>query len=221
MFFPDRIRQISDSDRVLEIGPGDSPHPRADILLERRFSKEEAYKQRGGTPALSTSKTVVYYDGGRFPFADGEFDYVICSHVIEHVEDVEGFCREMFRVARRGYIEFPTVHYEYLYNFSVHTQLVRFESGELRYMPKSESGLMAFLPVQALFYRSLELGYCDLVEDLKLLMFQGVEWQEPFCVRRAFTLEELIDDPQRLSALPLAARSMRRLIRWIEGRFNR
>ena len=37
MFFPDKIKRIRKTDRVLEIGPGGSPHPRADVLLELRF----------------------------------------------------------------------------------------------------------------------------------------------------------------------------------------
>ena len=105
---------------MLEIGPGGSPHPRSDVLLERRFESEpEAEAQRGYTPKLRTTKPVVYYDGGRFPFADDEFNYVICSHVLEHAQDVDFFTSELFRVASRGYIEYPTVYYEYLYNFSV------------------------------------------------------------------------------------------------------
>lgn len=221
MFFPERIRHIGQGDRVLEIGPGNTPHPRADILLERRFEDDVAREQRGRTPLLVTSKNVVFYEGGRFPFSDGEFDYVICSHVIEHVEDVEGFCAEIFRVGRRGYMEFPTIYYEYLYNFPVHVQLVNFESGELRYMPKSESGLMLFQSVQSLFYRSLELGYSDLVDDLKTVMFQGFEWQKPFPVRRAATIEELSVNPQQVIAQSRIRQNIRRAMRWSQGRFNR
>lgn len=221
MFFAERIRHLGRGDRVLEIGPGRAPHPRADVLLEYRFELEEAKRQRGGAPELSTSKPVVLYDGGRFPFADGEFDYVICSHVIEHVSDVPAFCAEMFRVGRHGYLEFPTIYYEYLYNFSVHLQLVHFAKGELRYLPKAESGLAVFQPVQAMFYRSLELGYSNLNDDLKTLMFQGVEWHANFPVRRATAIEELVPPFSELKALPSARRNLRGVLRWMENRFAR
>jgi len=214
MFFPERIRQIAKTDRVLEIGPGGSPHPRSDFLLERTFTEDEALRQRGGVAGLAMTKALVHYDGGRFPFDDQAFDYVICSHVIEHVDDVEGFCAELFRVAKRGYLEYPTIYYEYLYNFSVHKQLVNYDTGELRYLPKSDTGLQRFQPVHDLLYRSLELGYSDLVEDLKDAMFQGFEWNAPFTVRRATDIGELATQaPTALDSLSLLSRHIRRLIR--------
>ncbi len=213
MFFPERIRLIKKKCRVLEIGPGNSPHPRSNVLLERTFNDEEALKQRGGAGKLKTSKNIIFYDGGRFPFEDYAFDYVICSHVIEHVDDVESFCSEMFRVAKCGYLEYPTLYYEYLYNFSVHTQLINFSSGELLYMPKAESGLREFQPVHAVFNRTLELGYSDLVDDLKNIMFQGFEWSAPFRVRRAKKIEELsTQDLADLKPQSKTSRLLRRII---------
>lgn len=213
MFFPELIRSIDPSDRVLEIGPGGTPYPRADVLLEHRFDDDMALLQRGGAPSLKTSKQVVFYDGGDFPFHDNEFDYVICSHVIEHVGDIEAFCSEMFRVAKKGYLEFPTIYYEYLYNFSVHLQLIGYQSGELLHISKESSGLNAFRSVQTLFYRALELGYSDLVDDLKSTMFIGFEWTEPFKVRRVASIDELAQDPSGLHAMPRTARYARRLLR--------
>lgn len=119
MFFPERIRSIRNTDRVLEIGPGGTPHFRADVFLEVRYDDPNvALRQRGNTPPLRTIKPVVFYDGIRFPFRDEAFDYVICSHVLEHIEDVSIFLEEVQRVARRGYLEFPTIYYEFIYNYS-------------------------------------------------------------------------------------------------------
>ncbi|NBO62874.1 MAG: methyltransferase domain-containing protein [Proteobacteria bacterium] len=44
----------------------------------------------------------------KLPFANKEFNFVIASHVLEHVEDIEFFIKELERVANSGYIEVPT-----------------------------------------------------------------------------------------------------------------
>ncbi len=57
-----------------------------------------------------------HYQGKKFikltekklPFKDKEFDFVIASHVMEHVEDIDFFIKELERVSRKGYIELPT-----------------------------------------------------------------------------------------------------------------
>ena len=45
----------------------------------------------------------------KLPFKDNEFDFVIASHVMEHVEDIEFFITELERVSKKGYIELPTM----------------------------------------------------------------------------------------------------------------
>ena len=44
----------------------------------------------------------------KLPFKDKEFDFVVASHVMEHVEDIEFFIKELERVSKKGYIELPT-----------------------------------------------------------------------------------------------------------------
>ncbi|WP_415323923.1 class I SAM-dependent methyltransferase [Candidatus Pelagibacter sp. Uisw_127] len=45
----------------------------------------------------------------KLPFSNKEFDFVIASHVMEHVEDVEFFIKELERISKQGYIELPTM----------------------------------------------------------------------------------------------------------------
>ena len=44
----------------------------------------------------------------KLPFKDKEFDFVIASHVIEHVQDFEYFVKELERISSKGYIELPS-----------------------------------------------------------------------------------------------------------------
>jgi|TARA_B110000914_G_C15380718_1_gene407603 ubiquinone/menaquinone biosynthesis C-methylase UbiE len=44
----------------------------------------------------------------KIPFKDNEFDFVIASHVIEHVVDLKFFIHEIERISKKGYIELPT-----------------------------------------------------------------------------------------------------------------
>ena len=53
-------------------------------------------------------KNFVKLDGNRLPFEDNHFDFVIASHVLEHVEDYKFFINELERVSSKGYIELPT-----------------------------------------------------------------------------------------------------------------
>jgi len=54
------------------------------------------------------NKKFVRIKDKRLPFKDKEFDFVISSHVIEHVEDFKFFISEIERVTAQGYIELPT-----------------------------------------------------------------------------------------------------------------
>ena len=127
-------------------------------------------------------KPVYFYDGGSFPFDDNEFDYVICSHVIEHVEDVEHFGSELFRIANKGYLEYPTIYYEYLYNFKVH----------LNFLKKNNLDFDKYYAIHKFFYESLTKGYTNIVDDFKIYMFEGFEWIEPFHINEAKNLDQLI-----------------------------
>lgn len=192
MFFADRIKNINETDKVLEIGPGADPHPRADVLLERSYPTVEEYqKQLGHTIPLITDKKIVFYDGGKFPFADKEFDYVICSHVLEHVDDPQTFLAEVFRISGKGYVEFPLVYYEYLYNINAHLNVLKYDGNVLKFMKKSELPFDSFKPVQELLLQSLQRGHVAMINDLLPFFIEGFEWEGSFEIKKVNELTEL------------------------------
>ena len=195
MQLPERVKSISPNDKVLEIGPGGLPHPRADVFLELAYEdKTIAEEQRGHAPELKTKKPIVYYDGSHFPFKDKEFDYIICSHVLEHVPDIEFFLSEIFRVGRKGYLEYPLIYYEYLYNFNAHLNILKFKDSLLYYLKKSDIPLSEFKNVQSLFHQTLTSGYKSFIAELRDYVFEGFEWSEPFSSIKASGISDLVWD---------------------------
>ena len=57
---------------------------------------------------LYKDKKFTLIKDSKLPFADKEFNFVIASHVLEHVENIDFFIKELERVSYGGYIEVPT-----------------------------------------------------------------------------------------------------------------
>jgi SAM-dependent methyltransferase len=81
--------------RLLDVGCGDkpweqtfAPHVTGHVGLERTGVRQ--------------SRADVFYDGGRMPFADTEFDTVLSNQVLEHVADPRVVWADMVRVLRPG-----------------------------------------------------------------------------------------------------------------------
>lgn len=84
--------------KVLEIGPGFVPFPRATMFVD--------YKDLPNIPA--DKKISVDLASTPLPFADKEFDFVYCRHVLEDMYNPFLLLKEMERVAKAGYIETPS-----------------------------------------------------------------------------------------------------------------
>lgn len=117
---------IRPDDFVLEIGSGHNPKTRSDVLCDKFIEDDE---QRGG--GIVSDRPLVEADGQFLPFVDAAFDYVICSHVLEHVEDPELLIAELMRVASRGYIETPSEIGERIYGWRYHQWVVNLIDGIL------------------------------------------------------------------------------------------
>jgi hypothetical protein len=119
MFEPNVQRvldQIRPGDLVLDIGGWARPFNRADWVLDAEPYETRGYygaslPAQGGSREHFTRETWVtrdVCDRAPYPFADKQFDFVICSHVLEDVRDPLWICREMQRIGKRGYIEMPS-----------------------------------------------------------------------------------------------------------------
>jgi len=98
---------IKPTDRVLDIGSGHLPFPLATHLAD--IALDNNSYGRANTPFKHIEgKPVFECDIENMPFGDKQFDFIYCSHVLEHAGDPRKACREIMRVARRGYIETPS-----------------------------------------------------------------------------------------------------------------
>ena len=104
---------IQPGERVLDIGSGAHPFPlathQADLFLAGTSHRHEALK-RTGLP-------LILCDLEQLPCPDKSFDFVYCSHVLEHVIDPARACEELMRVGRRGFIETPTRLSDVMFNY--------------------------------------------------------------------------------------------------------
>ena len=83
--------------KVLDIGCGYTANEFATTICDTQ-DLSKFYKD----------KNFVKLDNKKLPFEDNHFDFVIASHVLEHVNDLKFFISELERVSSKGYIELPT-----------------------------------------------------------------------------------------------------------------
>ena len=96
--FIDNLLNKNPTWKVLDIGCGYTAHKNATVICDVQDLSN-----------IYIDKKFIKLDGNILPFKDKEFDFVIASHVIEHVKNVDFFINELERVSSRGYIELPTI----------------------------------------------------------------------------------------------------------------
>ena len=83
--------------KILDIGCGYTANENASVIADVQ-DLSDFYKERN----------FIKINEKKLPFKDKEFDFVIASHVIEHVNDFEYFIKELERISNKGYIELPS-----------------------------------------------------------------------------------------------------------------
>lgn len=169
---------IKPNDLVLEIGSGNNPHPRADILCDRYLTKNI---ERAGAFSIVVDRPFVVCDGCRLPFADQSFDYIICSHILEHMERPAAFLNEVMRVGKAGYIEVPSALSERLFGWNFHRWYCTWRGRRLVMVPKTEGerfgGFFHRLIAQNIWFRRF-------FEKYEKMFYVRFEWRRrvPFII---------------------------------------
>lgn len=73
-------------------------------------------------------------DVEKLPFADGEFDTVVCTHVLEHVLRIDRTIAELRRVAARRLLVVVPLEREYRFTFNPHVHFFPYPHSFLRHV---------------------------------------------------------------------------------------
>lgn len=123
---------LDDGAIVLDVGAGAWPNEAATIACDRSLDED---MHRTGR-ATKVDRPFVICDATALPFRDGGVDFVIASHIAEHVDDPKAFCAELSRAARAGYIETPSPLADYLLDEEYHQWRVGGSRSAIRFARK-------------------------------------------------------------------------------------
>ena len=112
------LQMLQPTDIVLDIGGWASPFNRANYVMDVQPYETRGYYRTIGLPASQGGVREHFghdtwirrdlCDHEPYPFPDKSVDFVICSHTLEDIRDPLWVCSEMVRIAKRGYVEFPS-----------------------------------------------------------------------------------------------------------------
>ena len=145
---------VKSSGLVLDIGSGAFPNPRANLLVDMHVSEN---RHRNGNAVAVDSRPFVQADVAQLPFVDQEIDYVIVSHLAEHVVDPSALCQELSRAAKGGYIETPSPLGDRLLDEEYHLWRVSNRGGLLHFEQKGRRSKLS-LGAADLFYYFYNAG---------------------------------------------------------------
>lgn len=169
--------RIKRKDKVLEIGPGHDPMFRSDVIIDK-FPYDDTH--RCGEVRIFPHQQFVEADGEQLPFANNAFDYVICNQVLEHTEHPDRFIAEISRVAKRGYIETPSMLGELMFPKESHRWVILLIDDKLVFYEKIRMPgnyrnnygevFLNYLPYQSLPFKMLYVSEPN-------LLLNRIEWE--------------------------------------------
>ncbi|MEM8670150.1 MAG: methyltransferase domain-containing protein [Planctomycetota bacterium] len=141
---------LKDDDLVIDVGGGMAAFARADWIIDALPFDEQGKLLRESDTQRSVRfqrNTWVQFDlcsRKPWPFEDKQFDFAVCSHVLEDVRDPIWVCSEISRIAKAGYVEVPSraleqstgIEHPKLAGYYHHRWLVSINDQELEFRQK-------------------------------------------------------------------------------------
>jgi SAM-dependent methyltransferase len=183
---------IQPSDRVLEIGSGNRPRRRSNVLCDRY--PWDNTERSSGDQIVIDGRPFVVADAAALPFKDKSFDYVITSHILEHVEDPLRVVAELQRVAHAGYIETPSELAERLFGWPFHKWMVHCEGNVLVFRPPFTDSIFGG------YFHALYAGdrmFGEVMDTHADDFFVRYEWRTSITIRveRSYSAAVLFNSP--------------------------
>lgn len=216
------LKHIKETDVVLDIGGWANPWERANYIIDAMPYETRGKHGQLGVPERFTKDTWVQWnicDKKPWPFKDKQFDFVICSHVLEDIRDPLWVCSEMMRISKRGYIETPSREAELLYGvqsyeytgFQHHRWFVEKEGNGLYFTQKT--------PVAHEKQRGFYLIHTDAI----MRFF----WNDSFVFEERFaglnphdTAKKMLDwNHQFEGSMPTKIKAVNEMCKWIPGNY--
>lgn len=111
------LSHIPASWRVADVGPGNYPLLRADVFIDHDTAKLRPVEEMGKQAILAN------LDEGLPQIQDKAFDFVWCSHVLEHVQDPARCAAALSRIGKSGVVVMPSAFKDALFNWEEPTHI--------------------------------------------------------------------------------------------------
>ena len=172
--------KIGKNDYVLEVGGGHNPHPRSNVIVDKFI---DSNYHRSGDIKVRSNQKFMQADGEHLPCKDNEFDYIISNQVLEHVDNPAQFLKEHMRVAKRGYLEAPSLFGEYLFPKESHRWLILEIDKKIVIVEKKKVFRSSSFDISDIFLHhlpSISISYKMLRRSYPELFNVAIEWEDNF-----------------------------------------
>ena len=149
---------MSESPKILDIGCGSDKYPGAFGI--------DIYPYEGVDQVVNVNE---------YPWelADNSFDKVVCSHIIEHIDDMTAFLREIHRITKpSGKVYIETPHFSSICSWSDPTHKAHLSSNWYEVATKdgylsSQTGTFELISSEVTFGKSLRYWWPKLLIRLR------------------------------------------------------